>query len=328
MNTSYRKFDEAGWAVRPTTAVKWLLIANFAVFLLQQVFRAMDNQLFADFLKLSAQKVHEGCLWQFATYMFLHGSVIHLLLNLLMLYFFGNEVEFALGPKHFLGIYFGGGIVGGLTWFVFNLHTAASMVGASGAVYAVTLAFAALYPRRPITLLVFFVVPITLLARQWAIVAVALKHNLYILSDEMYEHLVYDKARPTCIATFSPEVEARTITVAGFSKTYAMTGWRIGTTVAPLPIAKAIAELQSQMSSNVTTFAQYGALAALKEKEKTAAAVQKMVIAFDRRRKFLHAELNKIPGITCLLAEGAFYLFPNISSFGLKDLDFCARLLE
>jgi len=92
-----------------------------------------------------------------------------------------------------------------------------------------------------------------------AIVAVALRHNLYILSDEMYEHLVYDDARPTCIATFSPEVAARTITVAGFSKTYAMTGWRIGTTVAPLPIAKAISELQSQMSSNVTTFAQFGA---------------------------------------------------------------------
>ncbi len=161
-----------------------------------------------------------------------------------------------------------------------------------------------------------------------AIVAVALRHNLYILSDEMYEHLVYDDARPTCVATFGPEVAARTITVAGFSKTYAMTGWRIGTTVAPLPIAKAISELQSQMSSNVTTFAQFGALAALKEKEKTTAAVQKMLVAFDRRRKSLHAELNRIPGISCLLAEGAFYLFPNISSFGLKDLDFCNRLLD
>jgi aspartate aminotransferase len=161
-----------------------------------------------------------------------------------------------------------------------------------------------------------------------AIVAVALKHNLYILSDEMYEHLVYDGAKPTCIATLSPEAEARTITVAGFSKTYAMTGWRIGTTLAPAPIAKAIAELQSQMSSNVTTFAQYGALAALKEKEKTAAALKTMLTAFDRRRKNLHAELNKIPGITCLLAQGAFYLFPNVSSFGLKDQDFCTRLLE
>lgn len=161
-----------------------------------------------------------------------------------------------------------------------------------------------------------------------ALAAVAVKHNLYILSDEMYEHLVYDGAKPTCIATFSPEVEARTITVAGFSKTYAMTGWRIGTTLAPLPIAKAISELQSQMSSNVTTFAQFGALAALKEKEKTKAALATMLTAFDRRRKNLHAELNKIPGINCLLAQGAFYLFPNISSFGLKDTDFCNRLLD
>ena len=161
-----------------------------------------------------------------------------------------------------------------------------------------------------------------------AIVAVAVKHNLYILSDEMYEHLIYDGATPTCIATLSKEAEARTITVAGFSKTYAMTGWRIGTTVAPLPIAKAIAELQSQTTSNVTTFAQFGALAALKEKEKTSAALKTMLTAFDRRRKFLHAELNKIPGVSCLLAQGAFYLFPNISSFGVKDLEFCNRLLD
>lgn len=161
-----------------------------------------------------------------------------------------------------------------------------------------------------------------------ALVEVALKHNLYILSDEMYEHLVYDGATPTCVATFGPEAEARTIVVAGFSKTYAMTGWRIGTLVAPPPIAKACSEMQGQMSSHVSTFAQYGALAALTEKEKTAAALKVMLAAFDRRRKSLHAELNKIPGVKCLLAEGAFYLFPNISSFGLKDLDFCNRLLE
>jgi aspartate/methionine/tyrosine aminotransferase len=85
--------------------------------------------------------------------------------------------------------------------------------------------------------------------------------------------------------------------VAGFSKTYSMTGWRLGTLVAPAPIAKACAELQSQMSSNATTFAQYGALAALKEKEKAVAALAEMKSAFDRRRKHLYAELNKIPGI-------------------------------
>jgi aspartate aminotransferase len=161
-----------------------------------------------------------------------------------------------------------------------------------------------------------------------AIVAVAVKHNLYILSDEMYEHLMYDGAKPTCVATLSKEAEARTIVVAGFSKTYSMTGWRLGTLIAPPAIAKACAEIQSQQSSNATTFAQYGALAALTEKDKTAASLKLMLAAFDRRRKFLHAELNKIPGVSCLLAQGAFYLFPNVSSFGLKDQEFCARLLE
>ena len=161
-----------------------------------------------------------------------------------------------------------------------------------------------------------------------ALVAVAVKHNLYILSDEMYEHLVYDGARPTCVATLSPEAEARTLIVAGFSKTYSMTGWRLGMMVAPAPITKACVELQSQMSSNPNSFAQYGALAALTEKAKTAASLQTMLTAFDRRRKYLHTELNRIPGVTCLLAQGAFYLFPNISSFGLKDVDFCARLLD
>ncbi len=161
-----------------------------------------------------------------------------------------------------------------------------------------------------------------------AITAVALKHNLYIMSDEIYEHLTYDGVKHFSPATFSPEAEARTLIVSGFSKPYAMTGWRLGTLVAPAPIAKAVAELQSQMSSNATTFAQFGALAALKEKEKTQVALREMLVAFDRRRRFLHAELNKIPGISCLLAEGAFYLFPNISKFGLSSQEFCARLLE
>ncbi|HTQ31146.1 MAG TPA: pyridoxal phosphate-dependent aminotransferase [Opitutaceae bacterium] len=161
-----------------------------------------------------------------------------------------------------------------------------------------------------------------------ALVAVALKHSLYILSDEIYEHLIYDGAKSTCIAILSREAEARTIVVSGFSKTFSMTGWRLGTLVAPLPIAKAVGELQSQMTSNAATFAQYGALAALREKEKARAALAPMLAAFDRRRKFLHAELNKIPGVSCLLAQGAFYLFPNIASFGLSSQDFCARLLE
>jgi aspartate aminotransferase len=165
-------------------------------------------------------------------------------------------------------------------------------------------------------------------AEMEAIVAVALKHNLYIVSDEIYEHLLYDGAQHISPATFSKEAEARTLIVSGFSKTYAMTGWRLGTLVAPAPIAKAVSELQSQTTSNATTFAQYGALAALREKEKTKAALTQMLTAFDRRRKFLHGELIKIPGVTCLLAQGAFYLFPNISKFGLSSEEFCTRLLE
>lgn len=161
-----------------------------------------------------------------------------------------------------------------------------------------------------------------------ALVEVALRHNLYLMSDEIYEHLLYDGAQHVSPATFSAEAAARTIIVSGFAKTYSMTGWRLGTTVAPAPIAKAIAELQSQTTSNATTFAQYGALAALREKEKTRVALAGMLEAFDRRRRFLHTELNRIPGLTCLLAQGAFYLFPNISSFGLKDREFCSRLLE
>jgi aspartate aminotransferase len=161
-----------------------------------------------------------------------------------------------------------------------------------------------------------------------AIMEVAIRHNLYVLSDEMYEKLVYDGASATCVATLGPEAEARTIVVSGFSKTYSMTGWRLGLLVAPAPIAKAAAEIQGQMASNATSFAQYGALAALKEKEKTAAALEKMLAAFDRRRRLLHRGLSDIPGVSCILAQGAFYLFPNISSFGIGSVEFCERLLD
>jgi aspartate aminotransferase len=161
-----------------------------------------------------------------------------------------------------------------------------------------------------------------------ALLAVAIRRNIYVLSDEIYEHLTYDGKTSVCTATLSPEAEARTIVVSGFSKTYSMTGWRLGTLVAPAPIAKAVAELQSQMASNATTFGQYGALAALREREKTQASLAAMLAAFDRRRLLLHRGLSAIPGVSCLLAEGAFYLFPNVSRFGLSSQAFCETLLE
>ena len=105
----------------------------------------------------------------------------------------------------------------------------------------------------------------------------------------------------------------KVITVSGFSKTFAMTGWRIGTFMACEPIAKAIAKLQSQMTSNATTFGQYGALAAIENKTEAKAALNVMRQAFDKRRLLLLEGLNSIKGITCLRAEGAFVrYFPKL----------------
>ncbi|MCR5183791.1 MAG: pyridoxal phosphate-dependent aminotransferase [Opitutales bacterium] len=161
-----------------------------------------------------------------------------------------------------------------------------------------------------------------------AIVEVALEAGIYILSDEIYEVLVYDGATASSPATFSDEAAAHVITCSGFAKAYAMTGWRLGITVAPKPIAAAIARLQGQMSSNCTTFAQYGALAVYEQPEKAKAAIEVMRTTFDRRRKTLCDALNAIPGVSCHCSRGAFYLFPNISSFGLSSVDFAAQLLE
>ena len=136
------------------------------------------------------------------------------------------------------------------------------------------------------------------------------------------------KTRHFSVSTISEAAFERTIVVSGFSKTYSMTGWRLGTLVATASVAKAASKLQSQMTSNPTTFAQAGALAALKHPDKSKAALEMMLEAFDRRRKFLYEGLSSIPGIVCPKALGAFYLFPDISSFGLSASEFATRLLK
>jgi len=161
-----------------------------------------------------------------------------------------------------------------------------------------------------------------------AIMAIAVEKDILVMSDEIYEHLLYDGLTHVCPASLSEEAQSRTIIVSGFSKTFSMTGWRLGTLVAPPTIAKAVASLQSQTSSNATTFAQYGALAALEYPDQADAAVAEMLTHFDRRRKKLHAGLNSLAGVDCLLAQGAFYLFPNISKTGLDSTTFCAKALE
>jgi aspartate aminotransferase len=161
-----------------------------------------------------------------------------------------------------------------------------------------------------------------------ALTEVALEAGIYIMSDEIYEYLLYDGVKHVSPASFSKEAADSVITVSGFSKTFSMTGWRLGTLMAPLPIAKAVGNLQSQTSSNATTFAQYGALAAMQNWDKSMAAVAEMLEVFDRRRLRLLEGLQAIKGVECARAQGAFYLFPKMDSFGLSANDFAAKLLE
>jgi aspartate aminotransferase len=154
---------------------------------------------------------------------------------------------------------------------------------------------------------------------------VCVEKNVLIMSDEIYEHLLYDGAKHRSVASFSPEHAAHTIIVHGFAKAWSMTGWRLGFLAAPEPVAKAIDAVQSHTTSNPCSFAQKGGVAALTGPQDHLAP---WLAEFDKRRRFAHAKLNSIPGISCVNAQGAFYLFPNISGTGLKSSDFCAKLLE
>lgn len=142
---------------------------------------------------------------------------------------------------------------------------------------------------------------------------IALKNNLYIISDEIYEKLIYNNKKHISIASLSKEVKAKTIVVNGVSKTYAMTGWRIGYLAADdKEIISAIENLQSHSTSNPTTPAQIAAIEALKTPE---SVIQAMVVEFDKRRKHILERVRAIPGLTAVEPEGAFYIFPNFSSF-------------
>jgi aspartate aminotransferase len=159
-----------------------------------------------------------------------------------------------------------------------------------------------------------------------AIAEVATRENIMVLSDEIYEKLTYDDDAPhLSIASLSSEIAERVITVNGFSKAYAMTGWRLGYLAAPEWLVKRVSALQSHTTSNPTTFAQSGALAALTG---PAEPVEMMRAAFAKRRDLIHSLISDIPGVECIRPSGAFYIFCDISSFGLSSQDFCAGLLE
>jgi len=158
-----------------------------------------------------------------------------------------------------------------------------------------------------------------------ALAEVALEEDILMLSDEIYEKIAYDNVEIVSLASLGKDICDLTITVNGFSKAYAMTGWRLGYVAAPEPIAAAIDSIQSHSTSNPTSFAQKGALAALKGDQ---SFVGEMVKAFAERRAYMYDRFAKIPGITCVKPMGAFYMLPNISSFGLTSAAFCTRLLD
>jgi aspartate aminotransferase len=158
-----------------------------------------------------------------------------------------------------------------------------------------------------------------------AISEVASEEDIYILSDEIYEKLVYDGTEHVSIATVSPEAYDLTITVNGFSKAYSMTGWRLGYLAAPESIAKAIDSMQSHSTSNPCSFAQKGGLAALKGDQQP---VVDMREEFNIRREYMHGRLNSINGITAVKPLGAFYVLANISALGLTSTNFADRLLS
>ena len=158
-----------------------------------------------------------------------------------------------------------------------------------------------------------------------ALAEVAIDEEIYILSDEIYEKLTYEDAKHSSLASFSKEVYNLTFTVNGFSKPYAMTGWRLGYVAAPAHLAKAIDSIQSHTTSHPTSFAQKGALAAYKGPQD---CVVKMAAAFSERRAYMYQRLLAIPGVRCAKPLGAFYMLPNISASGMTSVTFADRLLE
>ena len=158
------------------------------------------------------------------------------------------------------------------------------------------------------------------------IAEIALKNNIMVMSDEIYEELVYDAdAKHTSIASLSPEMLEHTVTINGLSKAYAMPGWRLGYLAAPAWLSKRINAFQSHTTANPTSFVQFGAIAALNGPQDEVVSMRN---AFAKRRDLIYSLASSIEGIKAVRPQGAFYLFLDISSFGLASADFVAKLLD
>ena len=145
----------------------------------------------------------------------------------------------------------------------------------------------------------------------------ALEHGIWVIADEIYEHLLYDGATAPSLPVVVPAMADRTIILNGVAKTYAMTGWRVGWMIGPKDVIKAATNLQSHLSSNVNNVAQRAAIAALTG---NLDAVHEMGVAFDRRRKLIVKLLNEIPGVVCPTPTGAFYVYPSVKGVLGKEI--------
>ncbi|MFO7871041.1 MAG: pyridoxal phosphate-dependent aminotransferase [Kiritimatiellia bacterium] len=158
-----------------------------------------------------------------------------------------------------------------------------------------------------------------------ALARTAVDKSVYVISDEIYEKIIYEGAVHASIGNFSEEIYERTITVNGFSKSFSMTGWRLGYIAAAAEIARAVTAMQSHSTSGANTFAQAGAVAALRSSQE---CVGEMVKSFDERRCLMHRRLESIEKLSCVLPAGAFYMFVNISRTGMRSVEFSEKLLE
>ncbi len=158
-----------------------------------------------------------------------------------------------------------------------------------------------------------------------ALAAVVVENDIWVVSDEIYEKILYDGAQHLSIGAVSDKAFARTIISNGFAKAYAMTGWRIGYLAGPLELIKACNTIQGHSTSNVCTFAQYGAIAAL---ESSQACVETMRLAFAQRRQVIFERIQGIPRLSVAEPKGAFYVYLNIRELGLNSTEFCNQFLD
>jgi aspartate aminotransferase len=162
-------------------------------------------------------------------------------------------------------------------------------------------------------------------SRDWLeqVAAIAARHDIWVLSDEIYEKLVYDGYEPVSMASLNEEVAARTVTINGCSKTFAMTGWRIGYLAAPNRVAQAVSNLQDQVTSNATSIAQAAAVAALRLPAETVASMR---AEFETRRNLMVDLVQDVPGISCPVPKGAFYVLASVGAFVSPEISDDCRL--